>query len=62
MKILKKIVIVFVIILILIIIAIIGIMPNTGIVGNFISNFSAFLVGTWYNVLLGIIIIVGILH
>ena len=46
--------------ILLIIIAIIGIMPNTGIVGNFVSNFSAFLVGTWYNVLLGIIIIVGI--
>ena len=38
--------------ILLVIIAIIGIIPNTGVVGNFISNFSAFLVGTWYNVLL----------
>ena len=42
------------------VIAIIGIIPNTGIVGNFISNFSAFLVGTWYNVLLGLIMVIGL--
>ena len=46
--------------ILLIIIAIIGIIPNTGVVGNFISNFAAFLVGTWYNVLLIIVMIVGI--
>ena len=46
--------------ILLIIIAIIGIIPNTGIVGNFISNFSAFLVGTWYNVLLGLVMIIGL--
>ena len=46
--------------ILLIIIAIIGIIPNTGIVGNFISNFSAFLVGTWYNVLLILVMVIGI--
>ena len=46
--------------ILLVIIAIIGIIPNTGVVGNFISNFSAFLVGTWYNVLLIAVMIVGI--
>lgn len=46
--------------ILLIIIAIIGIIPGTGIVGNFISNFSAFLVGTWYNVLLILVMIIGI--
>lgn len=46
--------------ILLIIISIIGIIPNTGVVGNFVSNFSAFLVGTWYNVLLVIVMIVGI--
>ena len=46
--------------ILLIIIAIIGIIPNTGIVGNFIGNFAAFLVGTWYNVLLILIMIIGI--
>lgn len=45
--------------ILLIIIAIIGIIPGTGIVGNFISNFSAFLVGTWYNVLLILVMIIG---
>ncbi|MBD9085242.1 DNA translocase FtsK [bacterium] len=45
--------------ILLIIIAVIGIIPNTGVVGNFISNFSAFLVGTWYNVLLVAVMIVG---
>ncbi len=45
--------------ILLIIIAIIGIIPGTGVVGNFISNFSAFLVGTWYNVLLILIMIIG---
>ena len=45
--------------ILLIIIAIIGIIPQTGVVGNFISNFSAFLVGTWYNVLLVAVMVVG---
>lgn len=44
----------------LIILAIIGIIPQTGVVGNFVSNFSAFLVGTWYNVLLIAVMVVGI--
>lgn len=46
--------------ILLIIIAIIGIIPNTGPVGNFISNFAAFLVGAWYNVLLVLVMIVGL--
>ena len=46
--------------ILLIIIAIIGIIPGTGIVGNFISNFSTFLVGTWYNVLLVLVMIIGV--
>jgi len=46
--------------ILLIIIAVIGIIPNTGVVGNFVSNFAAFLVGTWYNVLLIAVMVVGI--
>ena len=46
--------------LLLFLIAIIGFIPNTGIVGNFISNFAAFLVGTWYNLLLLSLLIIGI--
>ena len=46
--------------LLVILIGVIGIIPNTGVVGNFISNFASFLVGTWYNVLLIIVIIVGL--
>lgn len=46
--------------ILLIIVAIIGIIPNTGVVGNFISNFAAFLVGTWYNVLLVLIMVIGL--
>ena len=46
--------------ILLIIIAIIGILPNTGIVGNFISNFAVFLVGTYYNVLLVLVMIIGL--
>ncbi len=46
--------------LLVILIGVIGIIPNTGVVGSFISNFAAFLVGTWYNVLLIIVTIVGI--
>lgn len=46
--------------ILLIIIAIIGIIPQTGVIGNFISNFSVFLVGTWYNVLLVAVMVVGI--
>jgi len=46
--------------ILLIIISMIGIIPQTGVVGNFISNFSVFLVGTWYNVLLLLIMIIGI--
>lgn len=45
--------------ILLIIIAVIGIIPNTGVVGNFISNFASFLVGTWYNVLLIAVMVVG---
>lgn len=44
----------------LILISIIGFIPNTGVIGNFISSFAGFLVGTWYNVLLGAIMIIGI--
>ena len=46
--------------LLVILIGVIGIIPNTGVIGSFISNFAAFLVGTWYNVLLIIVTIVGI--
>ena len=41
--------------IILLLIAVIGFgnaYMNMGIVGKFISSFAAFLVGTWYNVLL----------
>ncbi|MDD3452767.1 MAG: DNA translocase FtsK [Bacilli bacterium] len=44
----------------LILIAIIGFLPNTGIVGDFIKNFSLFLVGTWYNLALAGVIVTGI--
>ncbi len=44
----------------LILISIIGFIPNTGMIGNFIGSFAGFLVGTWYNVLLGIVMIIGI--
>ncbi len=43
----------------LIIIAVIGFLPNTGIVGNFISSFAVFLVGTWYNPLLIAVMLIG---
>ncbi len=46
--------------LLLILIAIIGSIPKTGIVGNFISSFAVFLVGTWYNPLLVAVLIIGI--
>ena len=46
--------------ILLIIISIIGIIPKTGVVGSFISNFSVFLVGTWYNILLLLVMVVGI--
>ena len=46
--------------LLLILIAIIGFIPNTGPVGEFISDFSVFLVGTWYNLLLIALMVVGI--
>ena len=46
--------------ILVVLIAIIGIIPNTGVIGNFISNFAAFLVGTWYNVLLVIVMAIGI--
>ena len=45
---------------ILIVIAIIGCIPGTGLVGNFIHQFAMFLVGSWYGVLLLAVIIVGI--
>lgn len=44
----------------LILISIIGFIPNTGMIGNFIGSFAGFLVGTWYNVLLGIVMLIGI--
>ena len=46
--------------LLLILIAIIGFIPNTGPVGEFISDFSIFLVGTWYNLLLAALMVVGV--
>lgn len=46
--------------LLLILISIIGFLPNTGLVGGFISDFAAFLVGTWYGLLLLALMIVGI--
>lgn len=46
--------------LLLILIAIIGFIPKTGIIGNFISSFAVFLVGTWYNPLLVAIMVIGI--
>lgn len=46
--------------LLLILIAIIGFIPNTGVVGGFISDFAVFLVGTWYNLLLIALMIIGI--
>lgn len=44
--------------LLLILIAIIGIC-NFGIIGNFITGFAQFLVGTAYNILLGVVFIAG---
>ena len=46
--------------LLLILIAIIGFITNTGPVGEFISDFSVFLVGTWYNLLLAALMVVGV--
>ena len=45
---------------ILIVMAIIGCIPGTGPIGNFIHQFAMFLVGSWYGVLLLAVIIVGI--
>ncbi len=45
--------------LLLVLIAIIGFLPKTGIIGNFISSFAVFLVGTWYNPLLIAVMIIG---
>ena len=45
---------------ILIVIAIIGCIPGTGLVGNFVRNFAMFLVGPWYGILLLAVIAVGI--
>lgn len=44
----------------LIVLAIIGCIPGTGIVGNFVRNFAMFLVGPWYGILLLALITVGI--
>ena len=44
----------------LIVVALIGCINETGIVGNFVRNFSMFLVGPWYIVLLFAFIIVGV--
>ncbi len=46
--------------LLLVLIAIIGFIPKTGVVGNFISGFAVFLVGTWYNPLLVAVMVIGI--
>ena len=46
--------------LLLIIIALIGFIPKTGIIGNFISSFSSFLVGIWYGLFLIALIVIGI--
>ena len=46
--------------LLLIIIALIGFIPKTGVIGNFVSSFSSFLVGIWYGLFLLALIIVGI--
>lgn len=45
--------------LLLILIAIIG-FGQFGIVGELITSFSAFLVGTWYNILMVVLLVVGI--
>ena len=45
---------------ILIVVAIIGCIPGTGLVGNFVRNFAMFLVGPWYGILLLSVIAVGI--
>ena len=45
--------------LLLILIAIIG-FGQFGIVGELITSFAAFLVGTWYNILMALVFIVGI--
>ena len=45
---------------ILIVVAIIGCIPGTGLVGNFVRNFAMFLVGPWYGILLLAVIAVGI--
>lgn len=44
----------------LILISVIGCIPGTGLVGNFIRNFSMFLAGSWYGVILIAVIVVGI--
>ena len=44
----------------LILLSIIGFLPNTGVAGGFIHSFSIFLVGTWYNLLLVAVMVVGI--
>ncbi len=44
----------------LILVAIIGCIPGTGPVGNFIRNFAMFLVGPWYGILLLAVIAIGI--
>jgi len=44
----------------LVVVAIIGCIKETGIVGNFVRNFSMFLVGPWYIVLLFAVIAAGV--
>lgn len=45
---------------VLIVVAIIGCIPGTGLVGNFVRNFAMFLVGPWYGLLLIALVVIGI--
>lgn len=44
----------------LILVAVIGFLPKTGIVGDFIKSFSTFLAGTWYNLVLAGVVVAGV--
>ena len=46
---------------VLIVVAIIGCIPGTGLVGNFVRNFAMFLFGPWYGLLLIALVVIGIL-
>ncbi len=45
--------------ILLIFLAIIGFIPKTGVIGDFVSSFAVFLVGTWYNPLLVAVLVIG---